>query len=169
MKKLYWVLLISFVVFTILISCKQEEKVEVEVELAAEPIEISSVEDTSVESTYKDVVEFVFVTPEPYTGPILNAYVGTVEGPSGKETYYNLPMDYVVYLMRELGYGEEEYPYWEREDGCKMFGPYIMCAAALDIRPKGTILESSLGTCIVCDTGEFVEWNHTQIDIAVNW
>ena len=110
-------------------------------------------------------------TPTPYVwdGPVLNAYIGTVEGPSGKETYYNLPMDGVIYYMRELGYDELEYPYWVRADGCKMLGNYIMCAAALDIRPKGTILESSLGTCIVCDTGEFVNWNHTQIDIAVNW
>ena len=109
-------------------------------------------------------------TEEPiWDGPILSSFLGAIEGPSGKETYYNLPMDGVIYYMRELGYNEDEYPYWIRNDGCKMFGPYIMCAAALDIRPKGTILESSLGTCIVCDTGEFVNWNHTQIDIAVNW
>lgn len=115
----------------------------------------------------------VFQTPPPtpfkWDGPVLNAQVGAVEGPSGKETYYNLPMDYVVEIMRDKGYSEEEYPYWIREDGCKMLGDYIMCAAALDIRPKGTILESSLGTCIVCDTGEFIYSNHTQIDIAVNW
>ena len=104
-----------------------------------------------------------------YAGPILNKEIGTVEGPSGKETYYNLPMEYVVQVMRDLGYSLEEYPYWVREDGCKMFGPYIMCAADLVIRPRGTILHSSLGDCIVCDTGEFIYSNPTQIDIAVNW
>ena len=104
-----------------------------------------------------------------YTGPVLDPVIGTVEGPSGKETYYNLPMDYVVEIMRDLGYSEEDFPYWEREDGCKMFGPYIMCAADLSTRPKGTILMSSLGLCMVCDTGEFVNWNSRQIDIAVNW
>jgi hypothetical protein len=104
-----------------------------------------------------------------YTGPVLNPTIGTVDGPSGKETYYNLPMEYVVELMRDLGYSLEDYPYWVREDGCKMFGPYIMCAANLEIRPKGTILKSSLGDCMVCDTGDFVNWNPTQIDIAVTW
>ena len=158
MKRLYWVVLLSFVGLAALISCRQAEE-------APAPTPIIIVTATP-EPTFTPEP-----TPTPYVwdGPVLNAYVGTVEGPSGKETYYNLPMDYVVYLMRELGYSEEEYPYWVRDDGCKMFGDYIMCAAALDIRPKGTILESSLGTCMVCDTGEFVKWNHTQIDIAVNW
>ena len=104
-----------------------------------------------------------------YTGPILDPVIGSVEGPSGKETYYNLPMDYVVEIMRDLEYSEEDFPYWVREDGCKMFGPYIMCAADLSTRPKGTVLMSSLGPCMVCDTGEFVNWNSRQIDIAVNW
>ena len=71
--------------------------------------------------------------------------------------------------MRNLGYSEEEYPYWIREDGVKMFGDYIMVAANLDIRPKGTILECSLGTAIVCDTGDFAKTNKTQLDIAVDW
>lgn len=94
---------------------------------------------------------------------------GIYNGPSGKETYYNLPMQGVINIMRKMGYSEEEYPYWIREDGVKMFGDYIMVAANLDIRPKGTILECSLGTAIVCDTGEFAKTNKTQLDIAVNW
>lgn len=104
-----------------------------------------------------------------YKGEVLTAVIGTVEGPSGRETYYNLPMDYVVELMRDMGYSVEDYPYWIRTDGCKMFGPYIMCAADLSIRPKGTILKSSLGDCIVVDTGDFIYSNPMQIDIAVNW
>lgn len=94
---------------------------------------------------------------------------GICYGPSGKETYYNLPMDGVVYLMRNLGYSETEYPYWVRDDGVKMFGPYIMVAADLRLRPKGTIIETSLGTGIVCDTGEFAYKNRKQLDIAVTW
>lgn len=163
MRKLYWVVLLGFVMLASCVVHKIDEP--------AAPVPLS-VEDVAFEAT---ITPAPTPTPEPtptpyvWDGPVLNAYIGTVEGPSGKETYYNLPMDYVVYLMRELGYSEDEYPYWVRDDGCKMFGDYIMCAAALDIRPKGTILESSLGTCMVCDTGEFVNWNHTQIDIAVNW
>ena len=94
---------------------------------------------------------------------------GVYNGPSGKETYYNLPMQGVIRIMRNLGYSEEEYPYWIRKDGVKMFGDYIMVAANLDIRPKGTILECSLGTAIVCDTGDFAKTNKTQLDIAVDW
>ena len=172
MRRIYWFILISFFVFSLVfVSCIQKDEID-KARFTPEPtlMELSSVEDMDIRAGFKT---FPTSTPEPtkvpYEGPVLNAYVGTVEGPSGKETYYNLPMEYVVYLMRELGYSEEEYSYWVRDDGCKMLGDYIMCAAALDIRPKGTILESSLGTCIVCDTGEFVNWNHTQIDIAVDW
>ena len=94
---------------------------------------------------------------------------GVFRGPSGKETYYNLNMSRIVQIMRDLGYSEEEYPYWVREDGCKMLGDYIIVAADLTIRPRGTILETSLGTAIVCDTGTFAQTNPLQIDIAVNW
>ena len=101
-----------------------------------------------------------------WTGPILTRQLGTVEGPSGKETYYNLPMQGVIRLMKELGYENE---YWVRDDGVKMYGKYIMCAASLNLRPKGTIIETSLGTAMVCDTGSFAEDNPQQIDIAVAW
>ena len=104
-----------------------------------------------------------------WKGPVINAHNGTVMGPSGKETYYNLPMNGVIHIMRSKGYSEKEYPYWVREDGCKMFGPYIMVAANLSIRPKGTILECSRGTAMVVDTGGFAKENPTQLDIATDW
>lgn len=107
--------------------------------------------------------------PPVNNGSNLDAYHGTCNGPSGKETYYNLPMDGVIRIMRNMGYSEEEYPYWVREDGVKMFGDYIMVAADLNIRPKGTILECSLGTAIVVDTGDFAKTNHTQLDVATSW
>ncbi len=94
---------------------------------------------------------------------------GVYNGPSGRETYYNLNMSGIVQIMRDLGYSEEEYPYWVREDGCKMFGDYIMVAANLSTRPRGTILETSLGTAIVCDTGTFIYSYPNGIDIATNW
>ena len=107
--------------------------------------------------------------PSVNSGSNLDAYHGTCNGPSGKETYYNLPMNGVIRIMRNMGYSEEEYPYWVREDGVKMFGDYIMVAADLNIRPKGTILECSLGTAIVVDTGDFAKTNHTQLDVATSW
>jgi len=78
-------------------------------------------------------------------------------------------MSGIVSSMRNAGYSEEEYPYWVREDGVKMLGQYVMVAAAYSIRPRGTIVESSLGQAIVCDTGGFAYNNPTQLDIAVTW
>ena len=103
---------------------------------------------------------------EKWDGPVLNAYNGTVQGPSGKETYYNLDMSGVIEIMRSMGNDDK---YWIREDGCKMLGDYIMCAANLDVHPRGSLVESSLGTCIVCDTGGFASANPNQLDIAVTW
>lgn len=94
---------------------------------------------------------------------------GGCMGPSGRETYYNLRMDNCVNYMRELGYDELEYPYWIRDDGAKMLGLYVMCAANWKIRPKGTIIPTSLGDAIVVDTGAFVVDYPNGVDLAVDW
>lgn len=101
-----------------------------------------------------------------WDGPVLTRRAGTVQGPSGKETYYNLDMSGVIRIMQNQGY---DYEYWVREDGVKMYGDYIMCAANLNVHPRGSLVESSLGTCIVCDTGGFASGNPNQLDIAVTW
>ena len=94
---------------------------------------------------------------------------GGYMGISGRETYYNLYMGNCVNFMRELGYSEEEYPYWVRDDGAKMLGNYVMCAANWKTRPRGTILQTSLGDAIVVDTGEFVKDYPNGVDLAVDW
>lgn len=124
--------------------------------------------NTDTQIKKEDVVLENFTVVLPEKG-CLTASLGVFRGPSGKETWYNLPMGGVIEIMRNLGYSEQDYPYWVREDGCKMFGDYIMVAASLDIRPKGTILQTSLGLAMVCDTGEFAKTDQTQIDIATNW
>ena len=96
----------------------------------------------------------------------LTAGSGVNYGPSGKETYYNLDMTGVIYMMRCLGNTDE---YWVRSDGCKMLGSYIMIAANLSVHPRGSLVQTSLGTGIVCDTGSFAEEDPNQIDIAVTW
>lgn len=96
-------------------------------------------------------------------------YPGGFMGPSGRETYYNLKMGVVIKNMRKLGYSEKDYPYWVRDDGAKMFGNYVMVAANWKIRPRGTILKTSLGSAIVVDTGEFVKDYPKGVDIATNW
>lgn len=83
-----------------------------------------------------------------------------------KETYYNLPMKRVVQNAHDRGITGE---YWVRDDGCKMLGDYIMVAANQSVHPYGTLVETSLGTGIVVDTGEFAATNALQIDIAVTW
>ena len=94
---------------------------------------------------------------------------GVFIGPSGRETYYNLPMEGVINVMRGMGYDEERYPYWIREDGAKMLGPFVMCAANFETRPRGTILDTSLGEAICVDTGGFVKTHPDGIDLATNW
>jgi hypothetical protein len=92
---------------------------------------------------------------------------GVNYGPSGKETYYNLDMSGVVSIMRGMGNEDE---YWVREDGCKMLGDYIMVAADLNEHPRGSLVETSLGTGIVCDTGAFAtNGSDVSIDIATGW
>ena len=101
-----------------------------------------------------------------WDGPVLSKSAGAVYGPNGKETYYNLNMNGVIDTMRRMGYYGE---YWVRNDGCKMLGDYIMCAANLGVHPRGSLVECSLGTCIVCDTGGFAAHNPNQLDIATTW
>lgn len=106
-----------------------------------------------------------------WSGSVLNWYDGVNYGPTGKETYYNLPMDGVVWEMRKKGYSEADYPVWVRDDGVKMFGNYVMVAANLNHFPYGTIVECSLGTAIVVDTGGFASWDEgwNWLDIATTW
>ena len=104
-----------------------------------------------------------------YSGNKLTRSRGSIQGPSGKETYYNLNMNGVVSIMRRMGFSESEYPYNVRADGVKCLGPYVMVAAHLGKRPRGSKVQTSLGTGMVCDTGGFASSNPTQIDIATAW
>lgn len=104
-----------------------------------------------------------------WNGRRISRSAGSIMGPSGKETYYNLDMSVCVRVMRSMGFSEAEYPYAVRSDGVKTLGGYVMVAANLGIRPKGTLIETSVGTGIVVDTGGFAQRNKTQLDIAVNW
>ena len=104
---------------------------------------------------------------EPQSGDCLTKSGGVYYGPSGKETYYNLNMNGVVSNAQNMGIEGE---YWVREDGCKMYGDYIICAADLNVHPRGSLVESSLGTCIVLDTGGFAtNGSGVALDIAVDW
>lgn len=108
-------------------------------------------------------------TPSP--GGRLTKSSGVFNGPSGVETWYNLDMSGVIGIMRKAGYSESEYPYWIRDDGVKMLGDYVMVAGdIINTRKRGDIVETSLGTGLVCDHCERARIKDpTLIDIAVNW
>ena len=92
---------------------------------------------------------------------------GHFDGPSGRETYYNDDLEYVIGRMHRNGYDHMDY--WIREDGVKMLGKYVIVAANLEYRPRGTILKTSMGMGMVCDTGKFCQDAPTAIDIATEW
>ena len=117
-----------------------------------------------------------------WDGPVLTASKGVNQGPSGKETYYNLDMSGIVRGLQRGGWIYQQCVdtdlidsildsdgYWVRDDGCKMFGDYIMVAANLSVHPRGSLVPTSLGTGIVVDTGGFAKSNPNQLDIATNW
>lgn len=105
---------------------------------------------------------------EKYNGKPLTAAKGTIQGPSGKETYYNLDMTQVVENAWNDGIEGE---YWEREDGAKMIGDYIIlaCDVSGKVHSRYDIVETSMGLGICADTGSFAKTNPTQIDIATTW
>lgn len=104
--------------------------------------------------------------PSSWSGSRLTRSAGVNNGPSGKETYYNLPMGGVVRAMQRRGYNLK---YWVRSDGVKMYGDYVMVAANIGLRPYGSIVPTSLGQGMVVDTGSFASSNPRQLDIAVSW
>lgn len=99
-------------------------------------------------------------------GQRLSRSAGAVTGPNGRETYYNLNMSVIVSMMQSRG---TPGGYWVRSDGVKMYGNYVMCAANLSVHPRGSIVKSSVGLAIVCDTGGFAASNPNQLDIATTW
>ena len=124
-------------------------------------------------NSFEDAVENLtpahITLPTTWKGKRLSRTAGVVNGPSGRETYYNMDMSFCISRMRRQGYSEKDYPYWVRDDGCKMLGQYVMVAANFRIRPLGTILETSVGWAIVVDTGGFVRQYPKGIDVATTW
>lgn len=97
---------------------------------------------------------------------MLTAYLGRITFQGHDETFYNLPMDNIVQQAHDH---DIHMDYWERADGCKMYGKYIICAANFKTHPYGSIVETSRGEGIVLDTGDFAKSEPQTIDIATNW
>lgn len=97
------------------------------------------------------------------SGSVLNPSDGINYYGGILETYYNLDMSGVLDIMYSLGYSGD---YWVRSDGVKMFGPYVMAAADFGWLPRGSVVECSLGTAMVVDTGA---GGYGWLDIATCW
>ena len=126
-------------------------------------------EEVTTEAATEYVEESTTEVTYTYEGTKLSTVIGRNHFNGHDETFYNLDMSLVVEYMREAGFSEDEYPYWVREDGCKMFGDYIIIASNLERYPKGTLSETSLGIGIVCDTGTFAKTKPEDVDIATTW
>lgn len=100
---------------------------------------------------------------------ILTARRGVNYFEGQKETYYNLNMDR-IYAKADSNFGSH-HKKWVREDGVKMYGPYVVLAVNFRKYPYGTTdIPTSLGLGIALDTGAFAtEDNLDQVDVAVTW
>jgi len=102
-----------------------------------------------------------------YNGQVLSASAGRVSSPAGgTESYYNLDMSQVVVNAKAQGISGS---YWVRADGVKMLGDYVMVAANRNVHPQGSIVQTTLGSGVVVDSGEFSISSPRDLDIAVNW
>lgn len=144
----------------------EEITTEATTEVTTEEI---TTEEVTTEATTEYVEEPTTEVTYTYEGTKLSVSVGRNHFNGHDETFYNLDMNLVVKYMRDEGFSEDEYPYWVREDGCKMLGDYIIIASNLERYPKGTLRETSLGMGIVCDTGTFAIAKPEDVDVAVNW
>ena len=79
------------------------------------------------------------------------------------EKYYNMNMSRVVQRAQDVGIPCD---YWVRDDGVKMFGPWVILASHPSVT-RYTRLQTSLGEGIVLDRHTVND--EKLIDIAVEW
>ena len=98
------------------------------------------------------------------TAVVLTAGLGRITYGNHTETWYDLPMDRVIQKADAM-IGVSDM-YYIREDGVKMYGPWVIVAAHPSVT-RYTIVQTSLGEGIVLDrhTCQDVE----LIDIATDW
>lgn len=94
---------------------------------------------------------------------ILTARAGRITFNGHTETWYDKPMNRVIGRVQMIGIPAD---YWIRDDGVKMFGPWVIVAAHQS-KIRYTRLQTSLGEGIILDY-------HTMddpelYDIATDW
>lgn len=94
---------------------------------------------------------------------VLTAKLGTVRYNNHTETWYDLPMENVIQRSQDAGIPCD---YWVRDDGVKMFGPWVIVAAHPS-KIRYTFVDTSLGTGIILDTHE--TGDEELYDIATTW
>ena len=91
-------------------------------------------------------------------------YFTDSKGVSHRETYYDLNMNVVMRSCGQGGY------YTVRPDGAKVDSQgYIIIAANYSNYPKCSLVETSLGTGKVYDTGGFAARHPHGFDLATDW
>lgn len=87
-----------------------------------------------------------------------------------QETYYDLDMSKVMALAKNWEGCSHSGAYYVREDGVKIDEDgYVLIAAELNLYPRCSIVDTSLGLGKVYDTGAFALANKEQFDIATDW
>ena len=94
---------------------------------------------------------------------ILTASLGRVTYNGHTETWYDLPMQNVIQRAQDIGIPAES---WIREDGVKMFGPWVIVASHPS-KTRYSLVQTSLGEGIILDRHEMPD---TELyDIATDW
>jgi len=91
---------------------------------------------------------------ENYTGPVITPNSGRIQGPQEMESYYALPAS-GLYQFKSSWPKKLQGLKFHDENGWMKLGDYFCVAANLDIYPRGTIVQTSLGAAVVVDTGTF--------------
>lgn len=91
---------------------------------------------------------------ENYTGPVITPNSGRIQGPQEMESYYALPAK-GLYQFKSAWPKKLQGLKFHNENGWMKLGDYFCVAANLDIYPRGTIVQTSLGAAVVVDTGTF--------------
>ncbi len=130
---------------------------------------VGYVKKDTVVASYEEILQQM--AQEGYIMPAetgrLTATKGIAYGPVGKESYYNLDMSMIVCRMQRKAFPGV---YWIRQDGCKMYGAFVMVAADFNIFPIGSIVPTTLGPSVVTDTGSFTRnGSGVMFDIATSW
>ena len=95
----------------------------------------------------------------------LTARLGTIQFEGHRETWYNLDMSRITRQTDEATGLTNMYNV--REDGVKCYGPFVIVAADLNLHPRYTLVNTSLGTGVVLDAHTATD--RETIDIATDW